>query len=272
MKSKLDYQIISVFTDQDLGYKGNPAACIYLENPLSEKQMKDIAIQLDQPATSFIWKELPDTETFRVRWFAPDKEIQLCGHGGAATGLFLAKRYPSLKSIQLQYNQGVFTIELPNDTQFELTLEAIPVTREISVPESIKKGLGIELLGLFETGNKHIVWATHEHEIMDMKPDFELLRQCSIFGYAITAAGREVDFVSRTLIPHTLQLEDYATGSSHAALIPFWAEKLKKIYLKARQYSSRGGFFEGELKDNLVKLTGKFAWEAEGQVAIPKNT
>ncbi len=97
-----------------------------------------------------------------------------------------------------------------------------------------------------------------------MRPDFAKLRESEIFGYAVTAPGDQVDFVSRTIVPHVQQLEDHATGSSHAALTPFWAERLNKNQMQALQLSRRGGRFVCSLEGDQVTLEGKFSVLARG--------
>src|SRR5690606_9076094 len=124
-----------------------------------------------------------------------------------------------------------------------IEMEKIPVISEEPVPDLLPQALGIALKGYFVTSNKHIVLAEREVDIHKMKPDFSLLRTSKTFGYAVTAPGEKVDFVSRTLVPHVQQLEDHATGSSHAALVPFWSKRLNKDRLIAHQLSPRGGKF-----------------------------
>jgi len=98
----------------------------------------------------------------------------------------------------------------------------------------------------------------------DQTQYFALLRTSEIFGYAVTALGDESDFVSRTLVPHVHQLEDPATGSSHAALAPFWSKRLNKSKMTAYQLSSRGGKFNIRLENNLVNLSGEFQCLSSG--------
>ncbi|WP_460545965.1 PhzF family phenazine biosynthesis protein, partial [Echinicola sediminis] len=135
-----------------------------------------------------------------------------------------------------------------------------------TIPEEIRDGLGIPLKAMYETKNKHIVLAEKEQHILEMQPDFSRLRDSKLFGYAVTAIGDEVDFVSRTLVPHTQSLEDFATGSSHAMLVPFWANRLGKNNFKALQLSSRGGEFQCELQDGTVTLSGEYRLEKEGEL------
>ncbi|MGB0178260.1 MAG: PhzF family phenazine biosynthesis protein, partial [Owenweeksia sp.] len=92
--------------------------------------------------------------------------------------------------------------------------------------------------------------------------------ESEVFGYVVTAAGNKVDFVSRTLVPHVQQLEDPATGSSHALLTPFWAKRLGKNTLYAHQLSSRGGAFNCTYNDEKVQLNGRFSILATGHFKL----
>ncbi len=141
-----------------------------------------------------------------------------------------------------------------------LITDPIPVIKEVLIPNSISDGLGIPLLAMYETGNKHIVLAESETAIRNMVPNFEALRHSEIFGYAVTAPGDRIDFVSRTLVPHVQQLEDHATGSSHAMLAPFWSDRLNKKKMTAHQLSPRGGAFDINLVDGKLILRGEFEW------------
>lgn len=263
----IPFQIISVFTDHSRGFQGNPAACVYLDSPMGETEMKAIAKQLKMPATSFIWQE-GNKEGHEIRWFAPDGEIDLCGHGSAAAAVYLGARFNTHKPIHLTYKTGEMAVSWNKDETFSVELEPIPVGKEIDTPEAIQAGLGIPILGMYETENKHLILTDRESSVKNMQPDFERLRESDIFGYAITAQGDAVDFVSRTLVPHVLQLEDHATGSSHAILVPFWANRLEKDRMTALQLSPRGGAFHCALKEGRVVLTGKYEILNQGTVSI----
>ncbi len=101
-----------------------------------------------------------------------------------------------------------------------------------------------------------------------MSPNFEILRRSPIFGYAVTSVGDDCDFVSRTLVPHVHQLEDPATGSSHAALAPFWAARFNKTKMTAIQLSKRGGQFHLTLEGKKVKLYGEHYKLNEGKLFL----
>ncbi|QDH80136.1 PhzF family phenazine biosynthesis protein [Echinicola soli] len=266
---EIDYQIISVFTDQNRGFTGNPAAVILLDKLPAEKDMQNIAKELNQPATTFLVEE-PGDDRFAIRWFAPDAEIGLCGHGTAAATAFLGQKKSGERTFTFIYPEGKLEGKLHADQTISIITQSIEVLDEVKeIPEQIVEGLGIPLLAMYRTENKYIILAKDGEDIKKMNPDFERLSQCEVFGYAVTAQGADVDFISRTLVPHTLQKEDYATGSSHAMLVPFWAKRFEKNHLQSLQLSKRGGAFSCELDDNgLVTLSGAFLMERAGRISL----
>lgn len=263
---KYPYILISVFTDAKKGLAGNISAVTEVPEMPPTDVMQRIARDLHQPATTFLTP--PDNEGVReVRWFAPDAEIGLCGHGTAAAVAYLAEK-SGPGSFAFRAGDHILSGKsAPLQRSFEISLDAIPVISELPVPDALTDGLGIEVKAHFSTGNKNIVLVESAEALRDMKPKFHILRTIDYFGYAVTAPGAgDCDFVSRTLVPHVGQLEDHATGSSHAALVPFWAEKTGKHHLTARQMSPRGGLFSCEMKDDIVSLRGEYQVLAEGVV------
>ncbi|MFC4872459.1 PhzF family phenazine biosynthesis protein [Negadavirga shengliensis] len=256
MSKDLDYTVISVFAAPELGFKGNPAAVIRTEHPLSDNEMQLLANKIQMPATSFIYVD--EGGRYQVRWFAPDEEIGLCGHGAAAAGIYLGMEAQRQKTFLLNYKEGQVQVQWMGKNGFRLRLEPIPVIRKIQVPEAIEEGLGIPVIAMWETSNKHLILTDGEKSVREMKPDFETLRKSAVFGYAVTAEGEEADFVSRTLVPHVQQLEDHATGSSHAFLVPFWAEELGKKEMTSYQLSPRGGLFKSVFNETHLDLIGKY--------------
>lgn len=256
----LSGQIIAVFTDKKREFTGNPAACIYTKTSLTEKQMQLIGTKNKQPATAFLWPVEGETGHFHVRWYAVDDEIILCGHGAAAAAIFLGKKFNTHEPLTLHYKKGEIRVQWQMTDTFIIEMEAIHLIEEIDVPDAIEEGLGIPILGMYKTDGKHIIMVESERILAKMNPDFDKLRDSDIFGYAVTAPGLHVDFVSRTLVPHVHQLEDHATGSSHAALVPFWSKKLKTDELSSLQLSRRGGKFTCKYREerNKVYLEGNY--------------
>lgn len=262
---KAPFFLIEVFNEPALRYKGNTAAVVWLEQAMDDKKMQSVAADFNQPATTFLWPS-SRINAFHVRWFAPDEEIGLCGHGSLAAVVFLSMHLAVEDKITLIYREGQIQGEMIAPNTCAIQVRAIPVVSEETIPDVLQAGLGIPVKAYFVTANKHIVLVESENELKDMQPDFAKLRASETFGYAVTAPGNEVDFVSRTLVPHVQQLEDPATGSSHAALAPFWGQRLGKKHMIAHQLSKRGGKFICDLENDHVKLSGSFSVLAKGEL------
>ncbi|MEX2484867.1 MAG: PhzF family phenazine biosynthesis protein [Brumimicrobium sp.] len=258
---KLKFWLISVFSERSKNILGNVSAVVQLETEISSQKMQLIANELNQPATTFIWKT---DEKWNIRWFAPDSEIQLCGHGAmAAVALFDTLNEP----IPIfHYSNGEVSGKTSGSKIYSRLAKGS--FSKTLAPEGLENALGVKVLEYFETNDKNIVVLKSESDLRDMQPNFEILKQLPPFGYAVTAKGDEVDFVSRTLVPKVLQLEDHATGSSHTVLVPYWSEQLNKIELKSIQLSRRGGSFECTLVGDLVVLSGDYEVIGRGEILI----
>jgi PhzF family phenazine biosynthesis protein len=257
----LKFWLITVFSERSKNILGNVSAVVHLKNTISSERMQLIANDLNQPATTFIWQE---EKNWFIRWFAPDAEIQLCGHGTmAAVALFnsLEKPIPVF-----QYSQGEVSGKADGTKIYSMLSRN--TYSEAPIPKGLSDALGVEVLEHYETGDKNIVVLKTEKELKEMQPNFDALKKLKPFGYAVTAKGDRTDFVSRTLVPKVQQLEDHATGSSHTVLVPFWSERLKKNHLSAQQLSRRGGKFECVLDGEKVVLGGEYEIIGEGNVLI----
>lgn len=265
---KKDFQLIQVFDDPSKGFRGNISSVVLLDKLPEQELMQRIASDLAQPATTFLAPTGHNSE-FEVRWFAPDGEIGLCGHGSMAAMAFLSQRSPG-GLYTLHYNKGKLTGQAFEENRAQINLNAIPTKEKLPVDEALREGLGIPILEYWHTNNKDIVLVDSQESLRNMNPDFNRLRDRDTFGYSVTAKGDKVDFVSRTLVPHVGQLEDHATGSSHAILVPFWAERLGKNKLEAEQLSPRKGKFSCGFDSGkrIVSLTGGFSIIAKGDILI----
>lgn len=261
------FQIISVFTAPKLGYAGNPSAVVLLEEALPEMELQAVASDLNQPATTFLWPR-DDARQFGVRWFAPDGEIDLCGHGTAAAMAFLKQHYQQSEA-ELHYGKNGRLRGGVTDDQVWFYVQPFAIIARQDPPEGLEEALGVPLLEYLTTPGKNLVVVESEAALAAMRPDFSALARLEPFAYAVTAPGDEVDFVSRTLVPKVQQLEDHATGSSHAALAPFWSERFRKNKLTARQLSRRGGQFHCTIGHTKILLSGTYRRVAQGELHWP---
>lgn len=257
---------VIVFHDPDFHCKGNTATVVLLDHEMTSSSMQRIAEEFQQPATTFLWPA-DVKNSYHVRWFAPDAEIELCGHGSLAAIAYLrAETGPDIIPVSLHYKRGTIKVWKTKNEDYTISLAPISVIEEITPPDGLAEALGLSIEGYFSTNDKYIVLVKDATSVINMQPDFVALRKFDVFAYAVTARGSETDFVSRTFVPHVQQLEDPATGSSHAALAPFWANIIQKNTLTALQCSQRGGFFHCNVSNGQVTLTGKGHVFANGNV------
>jgi len=255
-----EFMLINVFTSA--AARGNQCCVLMLNDLSDEDRLLSIAQDFDFPATAFI-KRMDDA-TYQTRWFAKEKEIQLCGHGAMATAWALKNELGQGQSLLLQYNDGSLALSFENG-QVCLSSESIP-SEETIIPEAVQKGFNGLVKGYFPSSNKHLVLLEKASQVAEMKPDWAALRTLDTFAYSITAAGQDCDFVSRTLLPFIDKLEDQATGSSHLTLAPFWAEKLGKTTLHAKQLSDRGGELTCQIIEENVILKAHCQTFGSGQI------
>ncbi|MCH8555316.1 MAG: PhzF family phenazine biosynthesis isomerase [Schleiferiaceae bacterium] len=259
----LPFTIVSVFSDFFYDFLGNPTAVIFMNDREQDSWYQKVASDFNQPATTFLLP-LEDKGHFEVRWFAPDAEIDLCGHGSLGAGAAVYDKY-GLSEIVLHPQQGVPIKIKKQENQFTLSLAPIPC-QSAEIPEGLEVALGAKIQSFHTSANKQIVVLESEKIVASLKPNFSKLAEQKYFGFVVTAPGHDCDFVSRTFVAKVQQLEDFATGSSHAVLVPFWSEQLNRNKLIAKQLSRRGGFFSCDYSTNMVKLTGNYRLIAEGEV------
>ena len=70
----------------DAPFTGNPAAVVPLETWLDDALMQAIALENNLSETAFF---VPEGDAFRIRWFTPAAEVNLCGHATLATAWVL---------------------------------------------------------------------------------------------------------------------------------------------------------------------------------------
>ena len=243
---------VDAFTDKAFG--GNPAAVCLLQEPLAPVLMQQIAAENNLSETAFLLKQ--DDENYQIRWFAPEGEVDLCGHATLASAHVILKiLYPDRKEVEF-YNAGRrlrvnragqdLVLDFPLYPLAERSLSDLPA-------ELLSPGLQAYFFG-----NESIVLIfDSESAVASYQPPLEFLRSESIF-LSITAAADQDDFVSRFFAPSIGINEDPVTGSAHCYLAPFWAERLGKNRLTARQISKRGGRLELEVaSDDRVKIAGQ---------------
>jgi PhzF family phenazine biosynthesis protein len=233
-------------------FQGNPAAVCPLETWLPEDIMQSIAAENNLAETAFFCRE---NGRYRLRWFTPESEVDLCGHATLASAYVVFEHLDtSAQEVAFDTRSGELRVERRGQ-RLEMSLPSRPLTR-IETPPGLSEALGVEPL---EVGSSRdwVAILESEEQVRNLKPDLRAVANLPVFAVAVTAQGREVDFVSRFFAPAKGVPEDPVTGSAHCSLVPYWADKLGKTLLHARQLSRRGGELECELVGDRVVLRGQ---------------
>ncbi|RYE17654.1 MAG: PhzF family phenazine biosynthesis protein [Sphingobacteriales bacterium] len=256
------YQV-DAFTDTLFG--GNPAAICPLTEWLPDELMQQIATENNLAETAFFVKN----ETgYKLRWFTPEYEIDLCGHATLASAhiLFTELGYTADIINFKTVKAGTLTVKKDGD-KYSMDFPSRPPA-PAEIPEHLLEALGGKQPIAVLRSRDYVLVYESEQDILDMKPDFSLLAKVDTLGVIITAPGSEVDFVSRFFAPSAGINEDPVTGSAHCTLIPYWADKLGKTMLRAYQLSARKGELWCELKGDRVLMAGKAVTFLKGEIYI----
>lgn len=257
------YQV-DAFTDTLFG--GNPAAVVPLESWLPDPVMQSIAIENNLAETAFI---LRDGDGWFVRWFTPANEIDLCGHATLASA-FVIKNFidPDVSEIRFRTKvagdlrvmiaDGLYTLDFPTRAP-----------QSIDIHPDLIPALGGPQPELVQAARDWFVVYKDAATVRALSPDMALLNGVRRM-VIVTAPGDVpgVDFVSRFFAPMDGIPEDPVTGSAHCTLIPYWAERLSKEVLEARQVSARGGRLHCRLLGDRVHIAGRAVLYLEGAIHL----
>jgi predicted PhzF superfamily epimerase YddE/YHI9 len=246
-------------------FKGNPAAVCPLETWLDDEVMQAIATENNLSETAFF---VPDGEEFKIRWFTPSREIDLCGHATLASG-FVLYRERGYKRDRVLFKSKTDRLEVTRERDMlVLNFPARP-PKKVTAPTGLGIALGAKPAKVLAARDYLCVFE-NEQEVRDLKPDFEALRRLDRM-VIVTARGKDCDFVSRFFAPGYGVDEDPVTGSSHCTLVPYWAHELGKNKLHAMQVSKRGGELFCELVKDRVKMGGHAIKYLEGTIEVPEH-
>lgn len=251
------YFQVNSFTREPTG--GNPAGVVLLDAPISASEMQRIAGSHLLPETAFVTLG----ERPQVRWFTPLTEMDLCGHAtlAAAHVLFEHRNWPA-ETVEFKYGGGSLEVRRAEDA-YEMTFPARPA--KLANVAGLADALGIKPVEVYKSRDV-LALLEDEQAVHSLRPDFHALSEIDATGVIVTSAGKSSDFVSRYFAPRIGIDEDPCTGSAHCTLAPFWAEKLDKKVMNARQLSQRGGDMVCEVAGGKVIITGHAVTFIEGKI------
>jgi PhzF family phenazine biosynthesis protein len=224
-------------------FAGNPAAVCVLSESRDADWMQNVAAEMNLSETAFLG---PQTEeTYRLRWFTPTHEVDLCGHATLASAhvLWSHEDAPSEAPLHFETASGRLTARF-DDGWIRMNFPADPVSAT-SPPAALLDGLnGTTPDDVGWSGRDYLVRLPGPEAVRDLQPTLSALQSLDeARGVIVTAAADEddVDFVSRFFAPRVGVPEDPVTGSAHCALGPYWAARTGRTSLVGRQVSARGG-------------------------------
>lgn len=263
---KLSIYQVDAFTNKLFG--GNPAAVIPLTQWIEDDLMQKIAMENNLSETVFFVPSTQQGIDYDIRWFTPAAEINLCGHATLAAAYVLFNEF-AFKNFTIYFHcqSGKLSVERRANV-YVMDFPAWKPERFNEYPADLLKALRVEeVVGVYR--NRDIVVEMQDEKaVANCKPDFSLLKSLGE-KVIITAPGTNgIDFVSRFFAPSAGIDEDPVTGSAHSQLIPFWAEKLNKKKMMARQISKRVGDLECKWWGDRVTMSGQCVFYMKGEITI----
>lgn len=262
----MKYYVVDAFAEKV--FEGNPAGICIMEQWLPDDMMQNIAIENNLSETAFAVKE---GESYRLRWFTPGGEIDLCGHATLATAYVIANYYEkNVDRITFQTMSGELVVVKKGEL-YEMDFPS-RMPEEFRVTEQMVEALGIKPIETY-LGRDLMFVLEKEEDVENAAPDFSKLEKLPDgLGVLITAKSEKYDFVSRCFFPKLNVNEDPVTGSAHCHFIPFWAKRLDKDEMVARQLSKRGGTLYCKLEGNRVKISGSAVLYAIADLQIKETS
>lgn len=254
-------------------FRGNPAGVVPLATWPADALMQQIAFENGFAETAFFVRTGADR--FHLRWFTPTVEVDLCGHATlAATFVLFTQLGQPGEVVTFDSRSGPLPVRRRPDGKLELDFPARPA-RPTVPPAALLRGLGATPAFYAQAQANLAVFATAA-EVRALRPDFTILATLEQYGTIATAPGDDCDFVSRFFAPRVGVPEDPVTGSAHCVLTPYWAARLGKNTLHARQISARGGELWCELvrstdtgaDSDRVKIAGHAALYLRGEIEV----
>jgi predicted PhzF superfamily epimerase YddE/YHI9 len=254
MTARMRYHIVDTFADAR--FAGNPAGVVVATAFPADDLMQSVAHRIGLPATAFLVPAAPGE--YRVRWFTPFKEINLCGHATIASAryLFGLARNGDRTRLRFVSDNGVLTAERLG-AQIAVDLPRAALTPCEPPPPGLLEALGTPAIACAVSSDDVLVELESAKAVAAVRPDFPALGRQPFRGHIVTAPGESgVDFVSRTFFPALGVNEDEVCVSAHCKLTPFWARRLGRRRLTALALSPRGGRLEVEDAEDHVRVLG----------------
>lgn len=261
----MNLQSFQVDSFTDKVFCGNPAVVVVHEEQLPDETLKLIARENAAPETAFIQK---DGEEFRLRWFTPDIEMDLCGHATLAAAHILFTEL-GFTGGTIHFNTISGLLKVSRDGSYYLMDFPMREGVTASLPEEIFDSLNIKPREVYKARDYMLVYPSQrEIELIEINRSIFDEINLSTGGVIVTAPGDDCDCVSRFFTPQATILEDPVTGSAHCTIAPYWGKRLRKDAIHAKQLSARGGEMFCTLAEERVIIRGTAVTYSRSQFYI----
>ena len=245
-------------------FEGNPAGVIFSEL-LSNEVMQKIALENNLSETAFVSEQGND---YRIKWFSPLMEIDLCGHATlAAAHIYFTEINRDADSITFISSKNG-SLEVTRKNNYLYLNFPVDQYAPISIDDDLINMIGETPIEAFKGRDDIMCIFEDESIISNIEPNKSLLKLFPVRGLIVSAKSLDYDFVSRCFFPITGVDEDPVTGSAHTTLTPYWAKQLGKDSLLAKQVSSRGGELKCVLEGDRVIIGGEAVTYLKGFITI----
>ncbi len=273
----MDRPIFVVDAFSEVPFEGNPAAVCVLTLPASEAWMRHVAAEMNLSETAFLH---PEGSGWRLRWFTPTVEVELCGHATLASAhvLWSEGHAPPDTPLRFETLGGTLEASRTGDAGIALDFPSKPASKAEAPPDLLRAlapdgGIPVPIATGFN-GMDWLVELPTEADVRAVFPDFRALAAIDARGVMVTAAAGAVtrsshpgvEFVSRFFAPACGVDEDPVTGSAHCALGPWWARRLGRDTVTGRQVSTRGGTVKVRDRGDRVTLEGAAITVLQGRI------
>jgi PhzF family phenazine biosynthesis protein len=245
-------------------FTGNPAAIVPLERWLEDETMQKIAAENNLSETAFFVGRAGE---YQIRWMTPAAEVDLCGHATLASAWVIFNRIePRLAEVSFRSKSGPLRVTTDGD-RLALDFPSRPPVSADGSLDAVAAALGRRPLSVLASRDYMAVFAS-EHDVRCLQPDMQKTAALDRMAVIATAPGSDCDFVSRFFGPGVGVPEDPVTGSAHCTLVPYWARRLGRTQLFARQVSARGGELWCEDRGDRVSVAGRAALYLQGTIEL----
>ncbi|HEX8418719.1 MAG TPA: PhzF family phenazine biosynthesis protein [Sphingomonas sp.] len=264
---RIPFTQVDAFSGEPFG--GNPAAVMPLTAWLDDAVLQRIAEENNLSETAFIVPADGTEADFELRWFTPTSEVALCGHATLASGHVVLESGMTLTTVRFRTRQAGILEVARADTGYTLALPAWgPIAMDLPAYVAAL-GLDRAEATLWHDKGYALIVVEDEATVRALEPDQRALKAAGMAVVIVAAPGDATDVVSRVFTPAFGIDEDPVTGSAHAVMVPYWADRLGRDRFTAFQASARGGRLTCRLDGDRVILGGACVTVIEGSFLLP---